>query len=58
MAGKELTLEDFMSFIDTLPYNDFRKVVKAIPKIQTLTLKMIWKSLLCLILIRDYRNWA
>ncbi len=39
MAGKELTLEDFMSFIDTLPYNDFRKVVKAIPKIQTLTLK-------------------
>ncbi|WP_317368414.1 hypothetical protein [uncultured Tyzzerella sp.] len=28
MAGKELTLEDFMTFIDTLPYNDFRKIVE------------------------------
>lgn len=32
MAGKDLTLEDFMEFIDTLPYNDFRKVVERYSK--------------------------
>lgn len=28
MATKDLTLDDILKFIDTLPYNDFRKVVE------------------------------